>query len=281
MKKAILILGNHRSGTSITTSLVNALGYTLGKSKMVPCDRNNPKGYFENNAVMKLNDTLLGTQKLTWHNIPCTPFVPTEESRTKCIHMIQDEFKDATTIAIKCPRILYLQDLYIECLRELGYQVAIVCVHRHSSEIIQSLSTRNNTISKDVYETLCKTQNTLMQYCYDTNTNVNIIDIHHKQIEMHPEESFVYLSNALGQGAYPEQKRVIDPAHYRSKSKRDNECEINYTTYDDTYNAIATQSNDANVLYVIKHTGKMNPEINKLNRLTIQGYDVFITECVM
>ena len=44
----------HRSGTSALSGVLEPLGLTVGKTVMPP-NAGNPKGYYENNALMELH----------------------------------------------------------------------------------------------------------------------------------------------------------------------------------------------------------------------------------
>ena len=63
--KLILVLGMHRSGTSALSGLLVKSGMD-GPIDMMPATENNPKGYYESAAVMKLNDQLLSKLGYQW-----------------------------------------------------------------------------------------------------------------------------------------------------------------------------------------------------------------------
>ena len=56
-KTCLLVLGMHRSGTSTLAGVLNILGIELGSS-LLPPTTENTKGYFENQYIMSLNETL-------------------------------------------------------------------------------------------------------------------------------------------------------------------------------------------------------------------------------
>jgi hypothetical protein len=55
----VVIAGMHRSGTSLIASLVSSIGVRLG-DRLVPPDRYNPRGYFEDTEILALNREMLG-----------------------------------------------------------------------------------------------------------------------------------------------------------------------------------------------------------------------------
>src|SRR5262245_16127045 len=59
-RDAIVVLGMHRSGTSLVANLFAALGYWPGPDRqMMPANRYNAKGYWERLDVASINDSIL------------------------------------------------------------------------------------------------------------------------------------------------------------------------------------------------------------------------------
>ncbi|MGO9337249.1 MAG: sulfotransferase family protein [Terracidiphilus sp.] len=59
MRRPIIILGMHRSGTSLTADVVRRWGASAGEQELLPPNRKNPRGYWELAALVSLNDDLL------------------------------------------------------------------------------------------------------------------------------------------------------------------------------------------------------------------------------
>ncbi len=59
-KRAVLVLGAGRSGTSIVTRAIQAVGVDLG-DEFKPPSRKNPTGFFEDAALLKLSKRLRRT----------------------------------------------------------------------------------------------------------------------------------------------------------------------------------------------------------------------------
>ena len=57
-KRAVLVLGMHRSGTSAVSRFVNMLGFDLGEHLMAP-RKDNPKGFWENEEIIHHNEELM------------------------------------------------------------------------------------------------------------------------------------------------------------------------------------------------------------------------------
>ena len=68
MKKCLIVLGMHRSGTSAITGLLSKLGIALGTNLMVG-DEYNEKGYFENSHIVSANDDFLRAIDSSWDDL--------------------------------------------------------------------------------------------------------------------------------------------------------------------------------------------------------------------
>jgi hypothetical protein len=66
--RAIIVLGMHRSGTSVLTRGLQGLGVFLGDDFLSP-QPDNPTGYWENNGILDLNERLLTVLGLNWESI--------------------------------------------------------------------------------------------------------------------------------------------------------------------------------------------------------------------
>ena len=63
----VLVLGVHRSGTSLLTAGLKAIGCDTGEFRDI-LDEHNPKGYFEHPAARNLNEKLLRSLGISWDN---------------------------------------------------------------------------------------------------------------------------------------------------------------------------------------------------------------------
>jgi hypothetical protein len=70
--EVVCVVGMHRSGTSLITRILNLIGVGLGPDDrlMPPNERDNPTGYWENAAIVKLNDELLEALGGSWDRPP-------------------------------------------------------------------------------------------------------------------------------------------------------------------------------------------------------------------
>src|SRR5689334_7060624 len=67
----VLIAGMHRSGTSMTTRLLNLCGLYLGlQNDLQAGDANNPEGYWEHREFLGVNEELLKALGASWAHPP-------------------------------------------------------------------------------------------------------------------------------------------------------------------------------------------------------------------
>ncbi|MBD3843552.1 MAG: sulfotransferase domain-containing protein, partial [Campylobacterales bacterium] len=146
MKTAIFILGMHRSGTSALGGTLDLMGLEFG-SDLMAANEDNPKGYFENNFVYKLNEKILKESSSAWddYRFDASMIDKTKKElyKKEAKEIIENEFRYATNFAIKDPRICLLFPFWEEVCRELDIAVKIIIPYRNPIEVAASLKKRN------------------------------------------------------------------------------------------------------------------------------------------
>lgn len=147
-KDALLVLGMHRSGTSLLAGILDRLG-CKGPQTQIPADYKNPTGYHESERIFRLNDEILAAAGARWDD-----WQPLREGwhsssrfnefRTRAVELIEAEYGDASLIYLKDPRICRLLPLWRDVLDQKGYRVACILTHRHPVEVSASLEARRN-----------------------------------------------------------------------------------------------------------------------------------------
>lgn len=140
----ILVPGMHRSGTSALTGILSLLDVYLGKDLM-PGNFANKKGYFENNTLFKINESVLSQINSSWDDVF---FDETKPERIKESDKLKtffvNEFQYARIFAVKDPRLVYLFPLYEKILQELKINIKIILPYRNPVEVANSLNRRDN-----------------------------------------------------------------------------------------------------------------------------------------
>ena len=140
----------HRSGTSVTTHVLNELGVRLSDDLMAPTQFNQ-KGYFESNSISSIHEAILRTFGLSWatstirHPLPPQwwQLPAIEKQRAELVTIVKQELEKSEDVwGFKDPRTARLLPLWIEIARELDVDAKYVLVSRHPRDCAMSLYTR-------------------------------------------------------------------------------------------------------------------------------------------
>jgi hypothetical protein len=150
MKKkrfGIVVAGMHRSGTSAATGALQRLGIVLGDGLMAGAD-DNPKGYFEHEAVVGIHDELLRELGSWWSDPRALPdgwlgSPAARRAEERLVALLRRDFSDAPVWAIKDPRACRLLPLWRRCLGRLKWAAGVLHVVRSPTEVAASLTSRN------------------------------------------------------------------------------------------------------------------------------------------
>ncbi len=143
----ILVLGMHRSGTSVATRIVSLLGVDLPQGLVPPAD-NNPTGYWESRDLLTLNDRLLASGGSRWDD--WEPFPRANETidqkddiQTQLVDVLHRDFAASGWFMVKDPRICRFVPIWLEVLRRFHTRAVAVLPFRHPFEVAHSLRERN------------------------------------------------------------------------------------------------------------------------------------------
>ena len=141
----ILVIGMHRSGTSVVSRLLNMMGCYFGpEGKGMLPGEDNPKGFWERLDVVELNDKILSSTKSNWHNV--SDFNLDEIGGAernifeKEIQKIIYQLDSQRPWYLKDPRMCLTMPLW---LSQLEIPVPII-VYRDPLDVASSLKKRNN-----------------------------------------------------------------------------------------------------------------------------------------
>lgn len=149
MKKCVIVVGMHHSGTSMNTGLLNKMGFSIGKTQTTTKHEHNKNGYFENISVRNCADSILKFLGGSWRSVPNPKKINYSTVIKKfspvLIKTIQAEFGNANKIAIKDPRWAVLLPVLNHALKVLGYKVHLLVTQRHEMDSVKSLAKTNRT----------------------------------------------------------------------------------------------------------------------------------------
>ena len=147
MKKMLIVLGMHRSGTSMLAGACRLLGAELG-DRMMAAASDNVMGFWEHDDIVRIHDELLQRLGYAWDDMRALPdkwwaYETIRPQREALAEVLRRDFADAKLPCVKDPRLCRLLPLWQELLKELGWQPCYLFVTREPSEIIGSLKARN------------------------------------------------------------------------------------------------------------------------------------------
>jgi hypothetical protein len=141
----ILVLGMHRSGTSLVTEVIAMLGSHAGDSSdLLHADMFNPTGYWEHLEVLKLDIEILNALSSRGVRSPIKAAVDTlpPEQRADFVRrarVIADSFRDHDSFVLKDPRMSVLLPIW----REAVPDAIAVIVWRDPLAVARSMSKRD------------------------------------------------------------------------------------------------------------------------------------------
>lgn len=141
----VFIIGMHRSGTSALGGVLESLGLSVGKSVMPP-QKDNPKGFYENLALTELHDKFLESIGSRWDDPK-----PLDEAqfqgaaarrfRDGLFRLLVGEFGESRPL-VKDPRICRLIPLWVPLIKEHFSQAQFILPIRHPVAVAHSLVQR-------------------------------------------------------------------------------------------------------------------------------------------
>jgi len=140
----IMVLGM-RSGSSVITRLINLLGASVGPTEqLMKPSVQNPKGFWENEEVVRLNNRLLKMQGCAWNSIgslneQCLTSEAFPDLADEARVILRD-FDRQRPWVIKDPRVSLLLPFW----RPLLDQPLFVIIFRHPLEVAHSLKTHHD-----------------------------------------------------------------------------------------------------------------------------------------
>ena len=149
----VLLVGMHRSGTSLLGSMLPACGVAM-PGPLLPGDSHNPEGYFEHAAITALQEQLLIDLERWWPSPRGMQPLPSgwldshpgQAALRRLVDLLAHERAQQTGAwAIKDPRSSLLLPLWRAACTELELPLRLVLAVRDPAEVVVSLVQRDQT----------------------------------------------------------------------------------------------------------------------------------------
>ena len=150
MSRLLVVLGCHRSGTSLVAKSLECFGADLGKAAEWS-GPDNPTGFWEHQGVLAINEHILWVCNSRW-DAPPTDAILTEACqrspdlvylRGAAEHLLRRDLEQHPLFAIKDPRLCVLMPFWKPVLAGLQCEVSVVRVIRHPDAVASSLQRRD------------------------------------------------------------------------------------------------------------------------------------------
>ena len=148
-KKIIVLLGSHRSGTSLAARIINQLGLPMG-SDLIPGHIDNPEGFWEHRGI--LAETKAIEEKLDISPFKGSHLIPDDKSllgnnrltthEKNLRKILKNELQNNKIFGFKDPRTLLLLPLWQKIIYDEGLEPVYVILMRHPSAVAQSIAGR-------------------------------------------------------------------------------------------------------------------------------------------
>ncbi|MGE5625979.1 MAG: glycosyltransferase [Bacillota bacterium] len=145
--KMLIILGMHRSGTSLLAGSCKLLGADLG-DRMMEAGQDNVMGFWEHDEIVRIHDEILERLGFAWDDVRALPdkwwtYQAIQPQRTALMAVLKRDFGASQFACVKDPRLCRLLPLWQEILKELGWEARYLIATREPVEVIASLKARN------------------------------------------------------------------------------------------------------------------------------------------
>ncbi len=149
-RRLILVLGMHRSGTSVITRALGALGAALGP-RLLPALPCNPRGIFEDGRITTADNALLAAMGMRWYSLQPIPVAALRqtalgESGAEALTFLLELLESGPVCGLKDPRLCRLMAFWRPLLANLargGVDVSCVLSVRHPDAVAASLRARD------------------------------------------------------------------------------------------------------------------------------------------
>ena len=147
IKRIVVVLGMHRSGTSALARGLKVLGVDLGDN-FLPPRPDNEKGFWEDVDINTLNIDFLRAIGHDWHTL--VPIMPCEipesildKFKLRAVEILRHKLSNTNCFGFKDPRLPRLLFFWNEVLEHLDVNINYIIVNRNPLSVAQSLAKRD------------------------------------------------------------------------------------------------------------------------------------------
>jgi hypothetical protein len=228
MKKAVIVVGMHRSGTSAISGMLSTLGVFMGKKLFSAQKGVNEKGFYENAAIVDLNEKAFDLLNWTWDDPLANCFEKFDDTvvsslEKQALELIKKEYQEQPIWGMKDPRTSLLLPFWIKVLAKSNIEPCFILMIRKPNEVVGSLKKRDDF--SDSKSLLLWINYTLSSYWQVKNEKFVIVSFDH--LIGAPTEIIQQLKTEFGLVIeHPEKQDFIDPKMQNQKQLDSGKSEL-------------------------------------------------------
>jgi len=148
MKRCIVVLGMHRSGTSMLAGMLARMGVDFGDDLLPPIEGVNDKGFWEHRRLVELNEWFLSRLGRSWYSPEPLPAgwqcgKDAQLYTKQALSFIKSAFGNSEVFGLKDPRLCLFLPLWQQIFNQLGVAPQYLVISRSPLEIAMSLYRRD------------------------------------------------------------------------------------------------------------------------------------------
>lgn len=147
-QRLIVVLGMHRTGTSVLTRALAALGATLGEALIASVPDDNETGFWEDRDILKINIDLLNRLESEWDSL--TPIDSSQltgpgisDLSMRAVETLREKLRAGPVCAMKDPRMARLLPFWRAIFTHMELRVSYAIACRNPISVARSLAKRN------------------------------------------------------------------------------------------------------------------------------------------
>ncbi len=194
--KTVIVLGMHRAGTSMVAGVLARLGVDMGRELMPP-NRGNPSGYYENVEFVRLNREILGQKGNVVLPLPSQADIIKQKNKfSSRIKDLVEQSQTSPLWGFKDPRASLTIGLFLPYLVNPYF---IVC-QRQPLAVAKSLKKRDG-LDIEVGLKICAEYNRRLNKFFAQNPGLKKMFIAYEQAVAEPFKTARALADFLGLAA--------------------------------------------------------------------------------
>lgn len=147
-RRILVVLGMHRSGTSLISAALEALGVSFGDN-LIPGRADNPKGYWEDERLVELNNDVLAASgyasgDMGFPGLSGNVLISGGAFLERAVVLLDELLAGHAIVGLKDPRMPRLMLFWQAAFDKLGLQADYIVAARHPLSVADSLAARDH-----------------------------------------------------------------------------------------------------------------------------------------